>query len=121
MIKISDAEYEVMEIIWKNEKITSGEIIKKLENKKWSYNTIRTLIKRLYEKGAIKIVETIGKTYTYSPVIDEKEYKIEITKDLLKKLYNNSIQEFLEAYYQSAGAQKEDFEELIKILKRRKK
>ena len=46
MIKISDAELEVMKVIWDKEKATSVEIIGGLPDVTWNYNTIRKLIKR---------------------------------------------------------------------------
>jgi len=60
MIKISDAELEVMKVIWNRGKATSVEIIEDLTEQQktnWSYNTIRTLIKRLLVKGAIEIIK----------------------------------------------------------------
>ena len=57
MIKISDAEFEVLKILWKRNESTSIDIIQELRDKKsWSENTIRTLITRLQNKKAIEIV-----------------------------------------------------------------
>ncbi len=63
MVKISEAELEVMQVIWEKKKATSFDIIEKLKQKKWSDNTVRTLIKRLYKKGAIDIVKKEGKRF----------------------------------------------------------
>lgn len=98
MIKISEAEFEVMKVIWQRKQATSLEIIEDLQEHNWNFNTVRTLIKRLQYKGAIKIIEQKGKTYTYTATIDENEFKRESAKDLFKKLYDNSINEFILNY-----------------------
>lgn len=98
MIKISEAEFEVMKVIWQREKATSLEIIEDLQGHNWNFNTVRTLIKRLQTKGAIKILEQKGKVYTYVAMIDEDEFKREAAKDLFRKLYDNSMNEFILNY-----------------------
>lgn len=50
--KISDAEWEVMKIIWNKEEVTSGEIISELQEKsEWKASTIKSLISRLLNKA----------------------------------------------------------------------
>lgn len=113
MIRISDAELEVMNIIWERKETTSLEIIDDLKSTKWNFNTIRTLIKRLQNKGAIEVSGRKGKTYTYRAIIDEKEYKKEMAKELIRKLYHNSIREFMLEY---CGANNITVEEVKKLM-----
>ena len=52
--QISEAEFEVMKIIWKHAPISTNEITEKLtQTTKWSPKTIQTLIKRLVPKAAL--------------------------------------------------------------------
>ena len=95
MIKISDAEMEVMQIIWEKKEVTSLQIIKQLNGHNWNDNTIRTLISRLINKKAVGISKKEGKTYTYVPLIKENEYKAKKTKNLIKQLYHGSVNEML--------------------------
>lgn len=76
-MKISDAELEVMQVIWDWKKVSSDDVIFSLQHKSWKDNTIKTLIKRLLDKGAIKIVDKISKSYIYEPTISEEEYQKE--------------------------------------------
>lgn len=112
MVRISEAEFEVMKVIWKRKEVTSMEIIQDVKDFNWNANTVRTLIKRLEKKGAIEVVNRGGKAFTYGPLVDEKKYKLEMSKDLIKKLYHNSITEFFLDYCMGA---KIDLEELKKI------
>ncbi len=54
MTKVSDVELEILKVIWDKEEVTSSVIIQEVEKFHWSDNTVRTLIRRLQAKGAIK-------------------------------------------------------------------
>lgn len=116
MIKISDAELEVMKVIWDKEKVTSVEIIQGLSGVTWNYNTIRTLIKRLLVKGAIEIIKKEGKTYTYRPTIAKEDYKIDVLRKLLKKLYRDSFSELVLQYCESGEVTESEMKQIAKEM-----
>ena len=95
MIKISEAELEVMKIIWKEKAVKSKQIIKQVKDFNWNDNTVRTLINRLIQKKAVGISEKNGKEYTFIPLIDEGKYKLEATKKFLGTFFHGSVLEFL--------------------------
>ncbi|PWJ48056.1 BlaI family transcriptional regulator, penicillinase repressor [Faecalicatena contorta] len=52
--QISEAEFEIMKIVWKHAPISTNEITEKLTAAKtWSPKTMQTLIKRLVTKGVL--------------------------------------------------------------------
>lgn len=119
MVKISDAELEVMKVIWKQKATTSIEIIETLQDEAditWNFNTIRTLIKRLQNKGAIEVIKKEGKTYTYKAVIKEDDYKVAIIINLLKKLFDCSISDLVLQYCKAPGVCVEEVEILRKTV-----
>ena len=82
-INISEAELEVMKVIWsKNKPVTSLDIIEAFEYKGWKKTTIGTFLTRLVEKGALS-AEKQGKLYYYTPLISQKEYRKSQTKNLI--------------------------------------
>ena len=71
--KISDAEWEIMRVIWTNEPVTSRTITEVLSEKMdWKAATIKTLIGRLVEKGFVS-TEANGNRFLYSALISEEE------------------------------------------------
>ena len=116
MIRISDAELEVMEIIWKNGEATSFEIINQLNSTKWNDNTIRTLINRLATKKAIGIASKSGKTYTYVPLIKEEEYKKKRSKNFVQQLFNGSVHAMMLNFVDDKEITKEELNDLINRL-----
>ena len=96
--QISEAEYEVMRIIWKCAPISTNEIIERLEaTTTWSPKTIQTLIKRLVTKHAITY-EKESRVFVYTPLVEEGEYISQESNTFLKKYYDGKISTMLSAY-----------------------
>lgn len=119
MIKISNAEIEVMKVIWSKKEVTSLEIIRELERHNWNNNTIRTLIGRLISKKAVGVGKKEGKTYTYVPLIKESEYKAKRIKDLIQQLFHDSFNEMLISYICNNELNIKELNELIEIINKR--
>ncbi len=116
MVKISDAEIEVMKVIWRRKEVTSLEIIQELEGHNWNNNTIRTLIGRLISKKAVGIAKKEGKTYTYVPLIKENEYKAKKTKNLIQQLHHGSFKEMLLNFVDSNEMTKSELKNLLQQI-----
>lgn len=75
--QISGAEWQVMKVLWKNPGLSAAQVCKEImkENSNWSDGTIRTYIRRLIDKGAIRYEQdkNDSRIYYYFPVINEKD------------------------------------------------
>ena len=77
-VKISEAEWSIMKVLWdgceeSGRGMTLGEIVSSLtDSTGWSNTTIRTLIIRLAEKGAVEIDKSTG-VYKYTPKTSKSE------------------------------------------------
>lgn len=118
--KISDAEMEVMRIVWEAEKpITSNEILQKQSSgKEWKITTILTLASRLMEKGLLTSSRK-GKAHCYSPLVTEVEYKKSQTKTFLESMFGGSIKSFIATLCDGEDVSREELEELKKWLSKR--
>lgn len=118
--KISDAEWEVMKVIWKNPYCTASTVIDSLkDHKEWKPKTIKTLIRRLLEKEVIGF-EPFGREYKYYPLINEEHCVKEESKSFLQRVYRGSLKSMLLNFIEDDNLSKEDVEELTRILKERK-
>lgn len=82
LIKISDAEWEVMRVVWTKGTTTSPEIINVLQEKMdWKPPTIKTLIGRLVKKDVLS-TEQEGNKFLYRPLVSEKEILKSATESL---------------------------------------
>ncbi len=96
--QISEAEFEVMKIIWKYAPISTNEITEKLlQTTNWSPKTIQTLIKRLVTKGALTY-EKQSRMFVYTPVVKESEYIGQESSSFLNRYYDGDITAMVSAY-----------------------
>ncbi|WP_053956520.1 BlaI/MecI/CopY family transcriptional regulator [Inediibacterium massiliense] len=114
--EISEAELEVIKILWKTGKpMTVQEVCNTVVNKKWKYTTASTLLSRLVEKGAVAY-EKKGKSYLYYPIIKKNDYKQLQTKNLVSKLYDGSVKNLAVSLFKTGEMSADDIEEIKKMF-----
>lgn len=119
IIKISDAEYEIMKIIWGEEgEVTTADIIEKLgKDNFWKHTTILTLAKRLVDKNVLKVRKE-GRVNYYSPTISKDEYKSYQANDFIEDMYGGSIKSLVASLYNNKKIDEEDIKELKDWIRR---
>ncbi|MVX65341.1 CopY/TcrY family copper transport repressor [Clostridium chromiireducens] len=118
--KISEAEWEVMKLLWKKNSLTSEKIIASLsEYNDWSDQTIKTFITRLIKKGAIGYEKT-GRVYNYYPLVSEDECVKSENEFFLKKVYNGALNMLFTKFLEEENLSINEIEELENILKDKK-
>lgn len=119
--KISEAEWEVMKLLWKNDSLTSEKIIASLsEDNDWSHQTIKTFITRLIKKGAIGY-EKAGRIYNYYPLVSEDECIKSENEFFIKKVYNGALNMLFSKFLEEDNLSIDEIEELENILKDKKR
>ena len=114
--QISEAEFEVMKVIWKHAPISTNEITEKLtRTTKWSPKTIQTLIKRLVTKGALSY-EKQSRAFVYTPLIEEKEYICQESHSFLERYYDGDITAMLSAYIEDDKLSESEIDMLRSLL-----
>ena len=117
--QISEAEYEVMKIVWKYAPINTNEITEKLlATSSWSAKTIQTLIKRLVNEGVLTY-EKNSRVFVYTPVVKESEYISQESNSFLNRYYDGDITAMLSAYIQNDKLSKTEIETLRALLSKR--
>lgn len=110
--KISDAELEVMRILWREKQpVSFTDIrIKLQDTKRWEKSTINTLIRRLAEKGVISSQKQDMLYYT--PNISEAEYIQAEEQSMIDKLYDGNAKNFVAALCRRGKLSEADIDEL---------
>ena len=117
--QISEAEFEVMKIVWKYAPISTNEITEKLlKTTAWSPKTIQTLIKRLVTKGALAY-EKQSRMFVYTPLVDENEYLRQESSSFLERFYNGDITTMVSAYIADEKLSEAEIEHLRSILEKK--
>ena len=119
--QISEAEYEVMKLVWKYAPISTNEITERLvRTTSWSPKTIQTLIKRLVTKGALTY-EKKGRVFVYTPLVKEQEYIHRKSDSFLKRYFNGNITSMLSSYLESEELSETELESLRSLLSKNRR
>lgn len=117
--QISEAEFEVMKVIWDNEPISTNDIVDIVtKTSDWNMRTVHTLISRLDKKGAI-CHKKEGRTFVYSSVVKKDEYIKTESKSFVKKFYDGTANKMVVNFIKNDMLSKEDIEELRNILNKK--
>lgn len=115
--KISNAELEVMKILWREEKpVSFSDLRVELQRTmRWEKSTINTLIRRLVNKGVIT-AQKQQVTY-YTPNVSYNEYAQAEEDGLLERLYQGSAKNFVASLCQHGKLSEADIDELKEFFK----
>ena len=110
--KISDSELEVMRVLWDaGRPLSITEIRETLQARMgWESTTIKTLVQRLCNKGAL--AQQKQRYFIYTPLVSREEYNEWATGDLIRRLYRGSAKNLIAALVDSKGLTKSDIDEL---------
>ncbi len=110
--KISNAELEIMRILWRGEKpVSFTDIRVELRNTKgWEKSTVNTLIRRLADKGVISAQKQ--EVLYYTPNISEAEYVQAEEQSMIDKLYSGNAKNFVAALCHRGKLSEADIDEL---------
>lgn len=121
IVDITEAEWEIMRVVWANGHTTSREIIEILEDKmNWKAATIKTLIGRLVNKEAL-LTEKEGRKFIYSAGINEKEMIGNYSTDILTKVCSKQNNQVVENLINDAKLSRDDIDSLIALLQEKQK
>jgi BlaI family penicillinase repressor len=115
--EISKSEWTVMETLWEHSPQTASEVAKTLHPKtKWVENTVRTLIKRLVKKGALKTGENAGGTKTFSPAVKREDCVIAEGESFMQRIFRGAPKPLLIHFATKAKLTPAEVKELKKLL-----
>lgn len=116
---ITPAEWQVMRIIWTLGHSTSSQIIDILQQKvDWKPATIKTLLRRLVEKGALKTTKQ-GRAFIYTPLIKEQITMNEAADQLFSSICEMHLGSTLDHVIESATLSKNDIKRLQDLLSKK--
>ena len=114
---ITDAELEIMQVLWKNKQCDLNQMIKELnENTDKNRNTVKTLLRRLILKGSVESKKVGLKDTVYIPKINKNKFLDHQNETFLKKLYNGKMGNLLLNCVENQKVSKEELQKLIDIL-----
>lgn len=116
MIQISEAEAVVMEVLWERHPLSADEVIARLPGgNEWAEATVKTLLNRLLNKGAIA-AQKDGRRYLYSPRVQRDAWVLEESSSLIERLFDGRVAPLVAHFSQHRKLSRDDVAELRKLL-----
>ncbi len=113
---ITDAEWEVMNVLWDRAPLTAIEVADAVAGRtQWHPKTVKTLLGRLVRKGVLRY-RTEGNRYVYSPAIPRQRYVRQESASFLDRVFGGETAPMLLHFVRNTRLSAEEIEELRRIL-----
>ncbi len=116
-MKLSKAEEQLMEIIWRQGNTFMKDIIDCYPEPKPATTTVATLLKRMQDKEVIAY-DVFGNSRRYYPLIKKEEYFKKHVNKIVKDFFGNSALQFASFFTTSGNFSTKELEELKKIVEK---
>lgn len=118
MPAITDAEWDVMKVLWDKGEAGAQEVTQALVvERNWRPQTVKTLLNRLVKKGAVAYAEE-GRRFIYRPKVSRDAVMKAESRSFLSRVFDGAVTPALVHFLKLGNLSKEDIEELKKTLDR---
>ena len=115
-MSISDAESQVMEVLWERHPLAAEEVVAALaRTTDWQEPTVKTLLNRLLKKRAVA-AEREGRRYLYRPLLKRADYVHAESKGLLDRLFGGRVAPLVVHFSQARKLSRKDIAELKRLI-----
>ncbi|MHC5228317.1 CopY/TcrY family copper transport repressor [Enterococcus sp. LJL99] len=120
-LAITDAEWEIMRVVWTQGETTSKEVTQLLNQKtEWKNTTVKTLLSRLVDKEMIA-TKPLGNKFIYYPLVEERQSIQTVSQEILGKVCSKKIGTVIEAMISDSLLSFADIEKIESMLKEKRK
>ena len=118
--ELTRAELELMQVIWKKEKVLVHDILDDLPEPKPAYNTVSTLVRVLEKKGFVGH-KAYGKTYEYYPLVSKEDYTSRYMPGVLNNFFDGSLSRLVSFFSSNKSISVEETDKILEMLKHDRK
>ena len=118
--ELTEAEWIIMKVVWKNEPCAAGTVQEALANSKdWAYSTVKTTMDRMVKKGLLKI-QKIRNLQLFSSAISQVEAKRGEFQKMLKRAFDGALTPMMQFLIEHEGLSKSESAQLRKLVNKTK-
>ena len=115
-MKLTKAEWQVMNALWKEHPATAREIMDRLpKGIQWAYTTVKTMLSRLVDKNAVA-EQKRGNTSLYKPLISQRKARSNAFKSLLDQAFGGATGPLVHFLITEQKLTKKQKQEILKVL-----
>jgi len=121
MPSLSEAQMEIMNIVWDQPEITLGEIWRELHDKRSiARNTIQTLLSRLVDKGWLTY-RAEGKIFHYRAAVPRQPTMKHVVNRLVETAFNGSAEGLVMALLEGQQLDEDEVERIRTLIENAKR
>lgn len=114
--ELTEAEWEIMKVVWREEPCAAGTVQEALaDSKGWAYSTVKTTMDRMVKKGLLKI-QRIRNLQLFSSCLTEAEAKRGEIMKTLKRAFDGAMTPMMQFMLQNERLSKKELKELREII-----
>ena len=114
---ISNAEFEVLDVLWDDYPATSSAIVERLnQHKPWHDKTVKTLLSRLVKKGVVDF-DKAQRQYLYRPLIAREDYTKKEATSFVSRLFKGKVAPLVAGFANQNSLSQQDVDELKALIK----
>lgn len=114
-MELSKAEEQLMDFIWRHEKVFFKDLIESFPDPKPAATTVATLLKRMQDKGFVGYT-LFGNSRQYYPLVKKTDYFSKHFKGIIKSFFGDSTLQFASFFTTTSNLTSSELEDLKKII-----
>lgn len=116
MVKLTDAEWAVLRVLWEGKRCSLGEVVSALEpTRHWRRNTVHTYLTRMEEKGLVSIDRTV-EPHRYAAAVSQEDCARQERSQLLDRVYGGAAGDLIAAFLRESHITAEERDRLRQLL-----
>ena len=119
-VEMTEAEWEIMKVVWEHEPCAAGTVQEEMANSKgWAYATVKTTMDRKARKGFLK-VDKIRNLQLFSSCITQVDAKRLEFRKMLKRAFDGALTPMMQFLIENDQLSEKEYYHLEQLIKKRK-
>jgi len=115
-MKLNDSEWTVMQAVWQRSPASARDVLERVvDDTDWAYSTVKTVLARLVEKGALR-EQKRANTSLYEPLVTREAARREAVRSLLDKAFDGTFGSLVQHMVSAEKLNKREREKLARML-----
>lgn len=116
-MRLSEFELDIMAHFWQDGELSAPELFERVGDERGvTYSTVKTIVDRLEEKGAIERVANQGRTIFYTPAIKQERIRKPLVKSFIRRLFGDDLRPLFAQLLRDEKLSDEDFEYVQRLV-----
>jgi BlaI family penicillinase repressor len=115
MLKLTNKEEEIMQILWKLKKAFVKEIQAEITEDQPHYNTLSTIVRNLEEKGYVSH-NAFGNTHQYYPIVSIEDYRKSFMSTAIDNYFNSSYKSMVSFFAKEEKISAAELREILAMI-----